>query len=164
MHIRIQSIHLIGWTLSMWTSLFCDTDLDADIDRSISMSLHAQIETLKHLQWSWLKVHSNIHLSVCKVLFIPKMVFSIRFLDSLKNSCALTCILCVSDSGPQCNKHNSYWYGGQYQDRQTVLGVWYGPYNWYFSRLRLYHFHWSVRRPFDNLYILILTSISVAII
>jgi hypothetical protein len=28
----------------------------------------------------------------------------------------------VSDSGLQCNKHNSYWYGVQYQDRQTALG------------------------------------------
>jgi hypothetical protein len=35
-------------------------------------------------------------------------------------------LLRVSDSGLQCNKHNSYWYGGQYQDRQTALGFWYG--------------------------------------
>ena len=36
-------------------------------------------------------------------------------------------ILYVSDSVLQCNKHNSYWYGVQYQDRQTALGSWYGP-------------------------------------
>jgi hypothetical protein len=36
-------------------------------------------------------------------------------------------MLYVSDSGLQCNKHNSYWYGVQYQDRQTALGSWYGP-------------------------------------
>jgi hypothetical protein len=36
-------------------------------------------------------------------------------------------ILYVSDSDLQCNKHNSYWYGVQYQDRQTALGSWYGP-------------------------------------
>jgi hypothetical protein len=36
-------------------------------------------------------------------------------------------ILYVSDSGLQCNKHNSYWYGIQYQDRQTARGSWYGP-------------------------------------
>jgi hypothetical protein len=35
-------------------------------------------------------------------------------------------ILYVSDSGLQCNKHNSYWYRVQYQDRQTALGLWYG--------------------------------------
>jgi hypothetical protein len=36
-------------------------------------------------------------------------------------------ILYMSDSGLQCNKLNSYWYGVQYQDRQTALGSWYGP-------------------------------------
>jgi len=36
-------------------------------------------------------------------------------------------MLYVSDSGLQCNKHNSYWYGVQYQYRQTALGSWYGP-------------------------------------
>jgi hypothetical protein len=36
-------------------------------------------------------------------------------------------ILYVSDSGLQCNKHNSYLYRVQYQDRQTALGSWYGP-------------------------------------
>ena len=38
-------------------------------------------------------------------------------------------ILYVSDSGLQCNKHNtgSYWYRVQFQDRQTALGSWYGP-------------------------------------
>jgi hypothetical protein len=35
-------------------------------------------------------------------------------------------ILYLSDYGLQCNKHNSYWYGVQYQDRQTSLGSWYG--------------------------------------
>jgi hypothetical protein len=39
----------------------------------------------------------------------------------------LSFILYVSDSGFQCNKHNSYWYRVQYQDRQTALGSWYGP-------------------------------------
>jgi hypothetical protein len=34
LHIRIKSIHLIGWTFSMWPSLFRDTDWDADIDQS----------------------------------------------------------------------------------------------------------------------------------
>ena len=46
-------------------------------------------------------------------------------------------ILCVCDSGLQCNKHNGYCYGVQYQDRQTSLGSWYEPWNWYFPRLRL---------------------------
>jgi len=70
-----------------------------------------------------------------------------------------------SDSGLQYNKHNSYWYRGQYPDRQTALRSWYGPWNWYFPRLRLgqYHFHWSVPRPLGVLYILILPSISVTI-
>jgi hypothetical protein len=36
-------------------------------------------------------------------------------------------ILYVSDSDLQCNKHNSYLYRVQYQDRQTALGSWYGP-------------------------------------
>ena len=71
-------------------------------------------------------------------------------------------LYCVSDSGLRCNKHNSYWYGGWYLDRQTAPGSWYGPWNWYYprSRLRQYHFHWSVPRPLASLYILILPSIS----
>ena len=48
---------------------------------------------------------THVH-KVCKVLFIPKIVVPIRFLDSLKKFC--TFILCVSDSDLQCNKHNSY--------------------------------------------------------
>jgi len=71
------------------------------------------------------------------------------FLDYLKKKWAF--ILCTSDSGLQCNKHNSYWYGVQYQDRQTALGSLYGPWNWYFPRLRLsniistgsYHDPWT---------------------
>ena len=51
------------------------------------------------------------HLSVCKVVFITKIAHPIRFLESLKYFCAF--ILCVSDSGLQCNKPNSYWYVGQ---------------------------------------------------
>jgi len=35
LHFRIKSIHLISWTLSMWPSLFRDTDWNADIDRFI---------------------------------------------------------------------------------------------------------------------------------
>jgi hypothetical protein len=34
LHIRIKIIHLIGWTLSTWPSLFRDIDWNADIDRS----------------------------------------------------------------------------------------------------------------------------------
>ena len=66
-----------------------------------------------------------------------------RFLDSLKNFCAL---YCVSDSGHQCNKYNSYWYGVQYQDWETALGSWYRLWNWYFPRLRLgqYYVYWSL--------------------
>ena len=33
----------------------------------------------------------------------------------------------MSDSGLHGNKHNSYWYGVQYQDRQTAFVSWYGP-------------------------------------
>ena len=88
---------------------------------------------------------------------------SIRFLDSLKSFCGF--ILCVLDSGLHCNKNNSYWYGGQYQNRQTALVFWYEPWNWYFPRPRLgkYHFHWSVPRSLGNLSIMILASVSVTI-
>ena len=55
---------------------------------------------------------------------------------ALNNNHWLT-ILYVSDSGLQCNKHNGYCYQVQYQDRQTDLGSWYQPWNWYFPRLRL---------------------------
>jgi hypothetical protein len=79
---------------------------------------------------------THVHLSVCKVVFIPKIAVPIRFLDSLKKVCAF--ILCVSDSGFQCNKHNSYWYGVQYQDRQTAL------------QLGKYHFHWSHTTTFGQ--------------
>jgi hypothetical protein len=40
-------------------------------------------------------------------------------------------ILYVSDSGLQCNKHNSYWYGVQYQGRQTALDRGTGQWKWY---------------------------------
>jgi hypothetical protein len=46
-------------------------------------------------------------------------------MNMIKNFYAF--ILYVSDSGIQCNKHNSYWYGVQYPDRQTALESWYGP-------------------------------------
>jgi len=62
----------------------------------------------------------------------------------------------VPDSDLQRNKHNSYWYGGQYSGRQTALGSWYGLWNWYFC--------WSVPWPLGSLYILILPSISITII
>jgi hypothetical protein len=42
----------------------------------------------------------------------------LKFFDFLNNFCAF--ILFVSDSGLQCSKHDSYWYGGPYQDRQTA--------------------------------------------
>jgi hypothetical protein len=74
-----------------------------------------------------------------------KLQFLFRFLDSLKNFCAFTCILCVSDSGLQCNKHISYWYGGQYLNRQTALGSWYRPWKWYFPHLLLEQFHFCCR-------------------
>ena len=71
------------------------------------LKLHAQIETLKTPSMILIKsTLIHVHLSVCKVVFIPKIAVPIRFLDSLKKVCAF--ILCVSDSGFQCNKHNSY--------------------------------------------------------
>jgi hypothetical protein len=55
----------------------------------------------------------------------------------------------MTDSGLQCNKYNSYWYGVQYQDRHTALGSWYGPVEMILPEPELgqYHFHhdpWSV--------------------
>ena len=59
------------------------------------------------------------------------------FNDSDKNVYAF--ILYVSDSGLQCNKHNSYWYGAQYHidrlplDRGTDSWKWYWPSAWAIS-------------------------------
>jgi len=43
LHFRIKSIHLISWTLSMWPSLFRDTDWNADIDRFIYVHLYCVV-------------------------------------------------------------------------------------------------------------------------
>ena len=85
LHIRIKSIHLIGWTL------------------------HVAFTIQRYRLWCWYRPVQKPYIDWCY-----------RFLDSLKYFCAF--ILCVSDSGLQCNKHNSYWYEGKYQDRQTALG------------------------------------------
>ena len=53
-----------------------------------------------------------------------KLQFQIGFLISWNISVQLFCV--YQNPGLQCNKHNSYWYGGQYQDIQTALGSWYG--------------------------------------
>ena len=52
----------------------------------------------------------NIHFSVCKFLFFPKIAVPIRFLDSLNKKELSIYIVCLSDSGLQCNKTNSDWY------------------------------------------------------
>ena len=55
-----------------------------------------------------------------KLLFLLPVCFSIPWKISVH-------LYCVSDSSLQWNKNNSYWYGVQYQDRQTALGSWYRP-------------------------------------
>ena len=62
-----------------------------------------------------------------------------RFLDSLKNFCALYCVCQILVFNAI---NTSYWYGGQYQDRETALGSWYRPWNWYFPRLWQYYVYW----------------------
>jgi hypothetical protein len=138
-----KNIHLIGWTLSTWPSLFHDTDWDADIDRS---------KTVYRL---WYRSVHGFWTGQCRYI-------KLQFLLGFVIFCAF--ILCVQDSDIQYNKHNSYWYvrklvdflipwiisvhlycvcqtlvfnaidnsywyGWQYQDRQTSIGSWYGP--WY---------------------------------
>ena len=167
-------MHLIDGTLSMWPSLFHDTDWVADIDRSknrvftgatslytvfgpVYISINRNFKTS-----SMILIKSTSTMFIClyvRFYLFLKLQFLLRFLDSLKN----LYFVCL-----QFNKHNSYCNRGQYQDMQTALGSWYGlgPWNQYFPRLRLgqYHFHWSVPWPFGSLYILILRSISITII
>jgi hypothetical protein len=105
-------------------------------------------------------IKSTLKMFIClyvRFYLFLKLKFLLRFLDSLKK----LYFVCL-----QFNKHNSYLYRGQYQDIQTALGSWYGPWNRCFPRLRFgqYHFHWYVPRPLNSLYILILPSISVTII
>jgi hypothetical protein len=100
LHIRIKSIHLISWTLSTWPSSFRDTDWDADIDQS------------QNVYRLVLPVYTR---NLDRSISAYKIAVRSRFLDSLNNFCAF--ILCASDSDLQCNKHNSYWYVGQYQDK-----------------------------------------------
>ena len=55
----------------------------------------------------------------------------------------------------------SYWYGGKYQDIQTVQGSWYVPVKMIFPEpeARETSISWSVPRSDGSLYILILPSI-----
>jgi len=165
-------MHLIGWTLSMWPSIFRDTDWVADIDRSknrvytgatrlytvfgpVYISINRNFKTP-----SMILIKSTLKMCIClyvRFYLFLTLRFLLRFLDSLKK----LYFVCF-----QFNKHNCYWYRGQYQDIQTALGSWYEPWNIYFPRLRLgqYYLHWSVPRSLGSLYILILPSISVTII
>jgi hypothetical protein len=165
-------MHLIGWTVPMWPSLFRITDWIADIDRSknrvwtgatglytvfgpVYISINRNFKTP-----SMILIKSILKMFIClyvRFYLFLKLQFLLRFLDSFKN----VYFVCL-----QFNKHNSYWYREQYQDIQTALGSWYRPWNRYFPRLWLgkYHFHCSVPRTLGSLYILILPSISVTII
>ena len=109
---------------------------------------------------SMILIKSTLRMFLClyvRFYLFQKLQFLLRLLDSFKN---------VYFVFLQFNKHNSYWSREQYQDIQTALGSWYGPWNRYFPRLwlRKYHFHCSVPWPLGSLYILILPSISVTII
>jgi hypothetical protein len=104
---------------------------------------------------SMILIKSTLKMFIClyvRFYLFLKLQFLLRFLDSLKN----LYFVCL-----QFNKHNSYWYRGQYQDIQTAPGSWYRPWNRYFPCLRLgqYNFHWSVPWPLRSLYILILRII-----
>jgi hypothetical protein len=88
-------------------------------------------------------IKSTLRMFLClyvRFYLFQKLQFLLRLLDSFKN---------VYFVFLQFNKHNSYWSREQYQDIQTALGSWYGPWNRYFPRLwlRKYHFHCSVPRP-----------------
>jgi hypothetical protein len=157
-------MHLIGWTLSMWPSLFRDTDWVADIDRS--KTVYRMVLPVLYT------VFGLVYISINRNFKAPSMILMkstlqmficlyVRFYLFLKWQFSWLYFVCL-----QFNKHNSYWYWGQYWDIQTALGSWHGPWNIYFPRLQLgqYHFHWSVSRPLGSLYILILPSISVTII
>jgi hypothetical protein len=109
---------------------------------------------------SMILIKGTLKMFIClyvRFYLFLKLQFLLRFLDSLKHLYFVWL---------QFNKHNSYWYRGKYQDIQTALRSWYGPWNRYFPRLWLgkYHFHCSVPRTLGSLYILILPSISVTII
>jgi hypothetical protein len=165
-------MHLIGWKLSMWPSLFRITGWVADIDRSktrvltgatglytvfgpVYISINKNFKTP-----SMILIKSTLKMFIClyvRFYLFLKLQFLLKFLDSLKN----VYFVCL-----QFNKHNSYWNRGQYQNIQTAIGSWYGPLNRYFPRLRLgkYYFHCSVPWTLFSLYILILPSISVTII
>jgi hypothetical protein len=136
-------MHLIGWKLSMWPSLFRITGWVADIDRSktrvltgatglytvfgsVYISINKNIKTP-----SMILIKSTLKMFIClyvRFYLFLKLQFLLRFLDSLKN----VYFVCL-----QFNKHNSYWNRGQYQSIQTAIGSWYGPLNRYFPRLRL---------------------------
>ena len=150
-------MHLIGWTLSTWPSLFHNTDWDADIDQSISV--HFWYRPVYICAFILCVSDSGIQCNKHNSYWYVRQL--VAFLILWKISVHL---YCVSDSGLQCNKHNIYWYGGQYQDRQTAFGSWYGLWNWYYPRLWKYHFHWFVPWSLGSLYILILPSILVTII
>ena len=78
------------------------------------------------ITWSWIKY----------VYILPWAVIKWHTIVVIHTVCIQTCKSKYS--------HNSYWYGGQYQDIQTA--------------------HWSVPWPKDSLSILILHSISVTIV
>ena len=130
-------------------------------NEKIIILICCQIQTCYAFRWHLRETETGedtylLHIRLRRIYLIAG---PIRFLDYLKKLGSF--ILCVSDSGLQCNKHNSYWYGGKYQDRQTAKTVWgHLSWNWYFLRPRLgqYYFHWSIPRPMASLYILIFPS------
>ena len=118
LNIRIKSMHLIGWTLSMWPSLFRDTDWVADIDRSknrvltgatglftvfgpVYISINRNFKTP-----SMILIKSTLKMFIClyvRFYLFLELQFLLRFLDSWKN----LYFVCL-----QFNKYNSYWYRG----------------------------------------------------